>query len=57
MTASLSERLVERVAATLERTRTDRRSVLVKSAVVGSAGCRPARPPAETGNRLRLGVR
>jgi len=37
MTSNLSERLVERVAATLERTRTDRRSVLVKSAVVGSA--------------------
>ena len=37
MTATFSERLVERVAAKLERTRTDRRSVLVKSAVVGSA--------------------
>jgi hypothetical protein len=37
MSATFSERLVERVATTLGRTRTDRRSVLVKSAVVGSA--------------------
>ncbi len=37
MNPTFTERLVERVSSTLARTRTDRRSVLVKSAVVGSA--------------------
>ncbi len=37
MTGNLSERLVERVATTLGRATTDRRSLLVKSAIVGSA--------------------